>query len=177
MSRRGLMTVPLVVLAGAAVVAGGLNLPFTKDLHFMGAWLEPSLFGNEAHLSLGGGAQWLLALVSMAGAAIGIAGAVAVYLQHRLPASRVELPAAARAFYVDEAWTRFVGGPGRRAFEGVAAFDANVVDGAVDGVGRSVRAGGAWARRVQTGFVRSYALLTAAGAVALLLWFLARTSF
>ncbi|MYA84562.1 MAG: NADH-quinone oxidoreductase subunit L [Acidimicrobiaceae bacterium] len=172
-----LMTAPLVMLAGAAVVAGGLNLPFTKDLHFMGAWLEPSLFGNEAHLSLGGGAQWLLALVSMAGAAIGIAGAVAVYLQHRLPASRVELPAAARAFYVDEAWTRFVGGPGRRAFEGVAAFDANVVDGAVDGVGRSVRAGGAVLRRVQSGFVRSYALLTAAGAVALLVWFLVRTSF
>ena len=172
-----LMTAPLVMLAAAAVVAGGLNLPFTKDLHFMGAWLEPSLFGNEAHLSLGGGAQWLLALVSMAGAAIGIAGAVAVYLQHRLPASRVELPAAARAFYVDEVWTRFVGGPGRRAFEGVAAFDANVVDGAVDGVGRSVRAGGAVLRRVQSGFVRSYALLTAAGAVALLVWFLVRTSF
>ena len=172
-----LMTAPLVVLAGAAVVAGGLNLPFTKDLHFLGAWLEPSLFGNEAHLSLGGGAQWLLALVSMAGAAVGIAGAVAVYLQHRLPVSRVELPAAARAFYVDEAWTRFVGGPGRRAFEGVAAFDAKVVDGAVDGVGRSVRAGGALLRRVQSGFVRSYALLTAAGAVALLMWFLFRTSF
>ncbi len=172
-----LMTAPLVVLAGAAAVAGGLNLPFTKDLHFLGSWLEPSLFGNEAHLSLGGGAQWLLALVSMAGAAVGIAGAAAVYLQHRLPASRVELPAAARAFYVDEAWTRFVGGPGRRAFEGVAAFDANVVDGAVDGVGRSVRAGGALLRRVQSGFVRSYALLTAAGAVALLVWFLARTSF
>ena len=172
-----LMTAPLVVLAGAAALSGGLNLPFTKDLHFLGVWLEPSLFGNEAHLSLGGGAQWLLALVSMTGAVIGIAGAAAVYLQHRLPAGRVELPAAARAFYVDEAWTRFVGGPGRRAFEGVAAFDANVVDGAVDGVGRSVRAGGALLRRVQSGFVRSYALLTAAGAVALLVWFLVRTSF
>ena len=172
-----LMTVPLVVLAAAAVLSGGLNLPFAKDLHFLGAWLEPSLFANEAHLSLGGGAQWLLALVSMAGAAVGIAGAVAVYLRHRLPASRVEWPAAARAFYVDETWTRFVGGPGRRAFEGVAAFDARVVDGAVDGVGRSVRAGGTALRRVQSGFVRSYALLTAAGAVALLVWFLVRTSF
>ncbi len=172
-----LMTAPLIVLAAAAAVAGVLNLPFTKDLHFMGSWLEPSLFGNEAHLSLGGGAQWLLALVSMAGAAAGIAGAVAVYLQHRLPASRVEWPAAARAFYVDEAWTRFVGGPGRRAFEGVADFDAKVVDGAVDGIGRSVRAGGTLLRRAQSGFVRSYALLTAAGAVALLVWFLFRTSF
>ena len=171
-----LMTGPLVVLAAAAVVAGALNLPFTKDLHFLGSWLEPSLFGNEAHLSLGGGAQWLLALLSMAGAAVGIAGAVAVYLRHRLPASLFEPAAAARAFYLDEAVTRFVGGPGRKAFDAVADFDARVVDGAVDGVGRSVRAAGSALRRVQSGFVRSYALLTAAGAIALLVWFLTRMS-
>ena len=171
-----LMTVPLAVLAGAAVVAGVINLPFGSDLHFLGSWLEPSLFGNEAHLAVGGGAQWLLALVAVAGATVGIAVAAAVYLRQRLPASRFEWPAAARAFYVDEAVTRFVGGPGRRAFEGVAAFDAKVVDGAVDGVGRSVQAAGAALRRAQTGFVRFYALLTAAGAVALLVWFLSRAS-
>ena len=171
-----LMTVPLVVLAGAAVVAGAMNLPFSSDLHFLGSWLEPSLFGNEAHLGIGGSLQWLLALVAVAGGVVGIVGAAAIYLRHRLPASLVEWPAAARAFYVDEAVTRFVGGPGRRAFELVAAFDVKVVDGAVDGVGRSVRAGGTALRRVQSGFVRSYALLTAAGAVALLVWFITRAS-
>ena len=171
-----LMTVPLVVLAGAAVVAGVMNLPFSSDLHFLGTWLEPSLFGNEAHLGIGGGLQWLLALAAVAGGVVGIAGAAAIYLRHRIPAGLVEWPASARAFYVDEAVTRFVGGPGRRAFELVAAFDVKVVDGAVDGVGRSVRAGGTALRRVQSGFVRFYALLTAAGAVALLVWFLTRAS-
>ena len=171
-----LMTVPLVVLAAAAVVAGVMNLPFSSDLHFLGTWLEPSLFGNEAHLGIGGGLQWLLALAAVAGGVVGIAGAAAIYLRHRIPAGLVEWPASARAFYVDEAVTRFVGGPGRRAFELVAAFDVKVVDGAVDGVGRSVRAGGTALRRVQSGFVRFYALLTAAGAVALLVWFLTRAS-
>ncbi len=171
-----LMTGPLVVLAGAAAVAGFLNLPFSSGLHFLGDWLKPSLFGNEAHLAIGGGVQWLLALVAMAGAAAGIALAVAVYLRARFPASLVERSAAARAFYVDEAVTRFVGGPGRRVFDLVAAFDAKVVDGAVDGVGRSVRAGGAALRRAQSGLVRFYALLTAVGAVALLVWFLTRAS-
>ena len=171
-----LMTVPLVVLAGAAVVAGAINLPFSSDLHFLGTWLEPSLFGNEAHLGVGSGLQWLLALIAVAGGVLGIVGAAATYLRHRLPASLLEWPAAARAFYVDEAVTRFVGGPGRRAFDLVAAFDAKVVDGAVDGVGRSVRAGGTALRRVQSGFVRFYALLTAAGAVALLVWFISRAS-
>ena len=171
-----LMTVPLVVLAAAAVVAGAINLPFSSDLHFLGTWLEPSLFGNEAHLGIGSGLQWLLALIAVAGGVLGIVGAAATYLRHRLPASLLEWPAAARAFYVDEAVTRFVGGPGRRAFDLVAAFDAKVVDGAVDGVGRSVRAGGTALRRVQSGFVRFYALLTAAGAVALLVWFISRAS-
>ena len=171
-----LMTAPLVALAGAAVVAGVMNLPFTKDLHFLGTWLKPSLFGNEAHLEIGGGVLWLLALVAVVGAAAGIAGAVAVYLRGRLPVSMVERPAAAQAFYVDEAVTRFVGGPGRRAFDLLAAFDSKVVDGAVDGVGRSVRAGGTALRRVQSGFVRFYALLTAVGAVVLLVWFLSRAS-
>ncbi len=171
-----LMTVPLVVLAGAAVVAGAINLPFSSDLHFLGTWLEPSLFGNEAHLGIGSGLQWLLALIAVAGGVLGIVGAAATYLRHRLPASLLEWPAAARAFYVDEAVTRFVGGPGRRAFDLVAAFDAKVVDGAVDGVGRSVRAGGTALRRVQSGFVRFYALLTVAGAVALLVWFISRAS-
>ena len=171
-----LMTVPLVVLAGAAALSGVMNLPFSSDLHFLGTWLEPSLFGNEAHLGIGGGVQWLLALVAVAGGAVGIVGAAATCLRHRIPAGLVEWPASARAFYVDEAVTSFVGGPGRRAFDLVATFDAKVVDGAVDGVGRSVRAGGAALRRVQSGFVRSYALLTAAGAVALLVWFISRAS-
>jgi len=171
-----LMTTPLVVLAGAAAVAGFINLPFSSDLHFLGAWLEPSLFGNEAHLSSGATTQWLLALLSIAGAALGIIVAVAVYLRQQLPAQLFEPSAAARAFYVDELWTRFVGGPGRKSFEAVAAFDSNVVDGAVNGVGRSVRATAAVMRRAQSGFVRSYALLTAAGALALLIWFILRAS-
>ena len=171
-----LMTLPLVVLAAAAVIAGVLNLPFSADLHFLGEWLKPSLFGNEAHLSITGVGQLGLALVAVVGAAAGIAAAVAVYLRHRLPASRVELPVAARGFYLDELVTRFVGGPGRRAFDAVAAFDSSVVDGAVNGVGRTVRACGGGLRRIQTGMVRFYALLTVLGMLALLAWFLSRAS-
>src|SRR5690606_33212649 len=43
------MTLPLVVLAGAALLGGGLNLPFTPDLHVLDHWLEPSLFGAASH--------------------------------------------------------------------------------------------------------------------------------
>ena len=171
-----LMGFPLMALAAAAAVAGVLNLPFSADLHFLGEWLKPSLFGNEAHLSLPGVGQFALAVVAMAGAALGIAAAAAVYLWNRLPASRVEFRAAKRGFYFDELLTRFVGGPGRRAFDAVAAFDSAVVDGAVNGVGHGVRAFGGEMRRVQSGLVRFYALMSVLGAVALLVWFLTRAS-
>jgi NADH-quinone oxidoreductase subunit L len=68
-----------------------------------------------------------------------------------------------------------VGGPGRAA----AAFTADVIDkqgidGAVNGVGWLARQGGGRLRTVQTGYVRSYALGIAGGAVLLVGWFLLR---
>ncbi|MFQ5557310.1 MAG: hypothetical protein ACE5GB_07375, partial [Acidimicrobiales bacterium] len=59
-------------------------------------------------------------------------------------------------------------------FDLVAWFDATVVDGAVNGVGRLVRDSGAGLRRLQSGLVRTYAAGVAAGAVGLLVWFLSR---
>ena len=47
-------------------------------------------------------------------------------------------------------------------------LDAKVVDGAVNGVGSVVRAAGTRLRRVQTGYVRNYALGIGFGVVAVL---------
>ncbi|MBT5139855.1 MAG: NADH-quinone oxidoreductase subunit L [Acidimicrobiaceae bacterium] len=170
------MTFPLVVLAGAAVVAGVMNLPFSSDLHFLGDWLKPSTFGNEAHLSSGGGTLWVLAIIAVAGGIAGIAAAVAVYLKGRYPAEKIELPILEQAWRFDQTISDFMGGPGRKGFERVAWFDARFIDGAVNGAGRLVREGGGQLRRLQTGLVRSYAALVAVGAVGLLAWFLTRTT-
>ena len=70
-----------------------------------------------------------------------------------------------------------MGGPGRKGFEFITWFDATIIDGTVNGVGRLVRAGGGRLRRLQTGFVRSYAAGVGVGAVLLLLWFLSRSEF
>ena len=64
-----------------------------------------------------------------------------------------------------------MGGPGREAFEATAWFDANVVDGAVDGSGRSVQATAGVLRKGQSGFVRVYAGIIGVGVAALLAWF------
>ncbi len=170
------MTVPLVLLAGAAAVGGALNLPFSTDVEFLGRWLEPALFGHEAVLDVAGGLQWLLAVVSVAGGLVGIAVAFAIYLRGRLSPALVERPVLAHGWYYDEAVSAFMGGPGRRLFDGVAAFDARVVDGAVDGVAGLVRRLGGRLRRLQSGLVRSYAVGVGGGAVALVVWFLVRSS-
>ena len=53
-------------------------------------------------------------------------------------------------------------------------IEAKVIDGAVNGVGRLTRAAGGSLRRVQTGFVRQYAIGIVLGAVVLLAWMLSR---
>jgi NADH-quinone oxidoreductase subunit L len=65
-------------------------------------------------------------------------------------------------------------GMGARAVsEGTDAFDTKVIDGAVDGVSDSVKAGGRFLRRIQTGRVQTYLLLAALAVVALAATFLA----
>jgi NADH-quinone oxidoreductase subunit L len=69
-----------------------------------------------------------------------------------------------------------MGGPGRMLFDAIAWFDAKVIDGLVNGIAVTVRSSGGVVRRAQSGFVRSYALMISIGSVALLIWFLLRTT-
>jgi NADH-quinone oxidoreductase subunit L len=170
-----LMTLPLVVLAGLAIVGGGLNLPFTSDLHFLGHWLEPVVEGNEATLSVATGTKVGLALVAVAAGLVGIGLAARVYLQRRL--EPVEPALLAEGWRYDSTISAFVDGPGRAGFQATADFDRTIIDGAVNGVASLVRRGGGGLRVLQTGFVRSYALGVAVGVVALLGYFLTRVSF
>jgi NADH-quinone oxidoreductase subunit L len=167
-----LMTAPLVVLAALALVGGGLNLPFTDSLHFLQHWLEPVVEGNERVVDVDTATKVGLALIATLAGLAGIVLAARVYLQKRI--RPVEPEILAEGWYYDRAISAFMGGPGEKAFEAVAAFDRTVVDGAVNGVAATVRGGGSRLRLLQTGFVRSYALGIAVGAVGLLIFFLTR---
>ncbi len=169
-----LMTLPLVVLAALAAVAGSLNLPFSASTKRLEIWLEPSLFGNEAINTVSAGGKWLLAGVAVVGGLVGIYVAVAIYIQGRLKPSKVELPIFAHGWHYDELVSAFMGGPGRRGFDLVSWFDGAAIDGTVNGVGRLVRTGGGQLRRLQSGFIRAYAAMIALGAVGLVIWFLVR---
>ena len=168
------MLIPLVVLAVLSVVGGGMQLPFSKNLHFLEHWLEPVVEESERKISSTWAYEnkYVLLGVAIIVALVGIALSLAVYAKRRLPA--IEPRVLENAWYYDATVARLVGGPGKSAFDGITRFDARVVDGAVNGAGAVARHLGGLVRRSQTGFVRAYAALIAVGAVALLAWFVWR---
>jgi NADH-quinone oxidoreductase subunit L len=151
-------------------------MPFTDSLKRLEIWLEPSLFEHEAHLGVDGAGLWVLAIVAVAVGIIGIAGAYFVYWRSRVDPARIELPVFAHGWYYDETVSAFMGGPGEAGFETTARFDRKVIDGIVNGVGAGIRLGASYLRRLQTGFVRSYALFVGVGAALLLALFLSRAA-
>ena len=171
------MTLPLVVLAALSVVGGLVQLPFSSTTKRLEHWLEPTLFHNEVHLTIGAGTLWILAGVAVLGGVVGIGGAVAAYAARRVDHRLFEQPVLADAWRLDRAVSRFMGGPGRAGFEAVARFDEAVVDGAVDGVATLVRKEAGLLRRFHNGLVRTYAVGIGVGAVGLVAWFLSRSSF
>jgi NADH:ubiquinone oxidoreductase subunit 5 (subunit L)/multisubunit Na+/H+ antiporter MnhA subunit len=84
----------------------------------------------------------------------------------------------ANAYYFDIGISRLVSGPitsfARFLADGV---DRHVIDGAVNGIGSAFRAGAGGLRAMQTGLLRNYALGIAAGAAALLIFFVLRVGF
>jgi NADH-quinone oxidoreductase subunit L len=105
---------------------------------------------------------------------VAILFAARVYLQKKLAREKLELDVFAHGWYYDEAISAFAGGPGRVAFDDAARFDKGIVDGAVNGVATLVRLGAGQGRKLQTGYVRNYAVGIAVGAFILVGLFLTR---
>ncbi len=168
------MTAPLVVLSLFAFGAGFINLPFAKDLHFLEHWLEPSLFGHEAELSVGAGTKWALAIVAVAVGLVAILTAFAVYRGGRGRPEDIEREILADGWQVDSSYAAFFGGPGRHLFDLAAWFDRNIIDGAVGGIAAGFSGVSRGLRIIQSGFVRIYALGVGVGAAFVMVWFLGR---
>ena len=164
----GTMTFPLIALAVLAAVAGILKSPLEH-------WLE-TVLAHPHHFASSSSTKLGLALVATASAITGILLARAIWLRgKKARQDSLEPETLKRAWYVDELYQKIVEAPGR-ALANFSAFvvDAKIIDGTVNGVGALVRAGGSRLRGVQSGFVRSYALAVAVGAVAILAYAVAR---
>jgi NADH-quinone oxidoreductase subunit L len=176
-----IMTTPLVVLAALSLLGGAINLP-KEGLKFLTEWLAPALPGIEPLEVHSFGQGFVLSTVAVGLGAIGIAWGVAVY---RRGLTNGEDPMLARlgglgrffdrGWGIDPAVSFFVDRPGRKAAEVLSQpVDQGLIDGAVNGVAAVVTGVGRQVRKIQTGFVRNYALTLLSGATVLLFVFLLR---
>jgi NADH-quinone oxidoreductase subunit L len=172
------MRAAMGVLAFLALFAGLVQVPGVDDT--VGAFLEP-VFADSAlaHIHPSVGAEWFGLAI---GAAISLAGIGIAYWLYVL---RPEAPAAlirrfgpihtflVNKWYFDEAIDFLVVRPvlaiGRFANR---VFERIVVGGVITGTEDVVGGAGRVVRVVQSGFVRSYALLLIAGFTGLALYFL-----
>jgi NADH-quinone oxidoreductase subunit L len=162
------MALPLVGLALLAIFGGLLNLPFGRHVEFLAKWFEPFFGASERPETLSGIVQIELGVAVFVLVLIGIAIAYFAYLKHRIREEALEPAVLQHAWYFDAFIAAMVDGPVRLVAVWTAyVFDLKFIDGAVNGVATLVRDSGSTVRRVQTGFVRNYALAIAAGAVAL----------
>ncbi len=163
------MTIPLILLALGSVVAGLINFPgphpFAEFIRHHTAPFNPTVALTSTVLAL---------------LALGLA-----YRTYRdrlrtttdpdplLQTARSLFIGAYNAWYVDRSYHRvFV-----RGFYALAAFlarpvEAGIIDGTVNGIARLVQRTAGQLRRLQTGYVRQYALAVMVGVVAIVAWFI-----
>ncbi|MDX6609246.1 MAG: NADH-quinone oxidoreductase subunit [Solirubrobacterales bacterium] len=176
------MRIAMAVLAFGALFGGLIQIPGVDGV--VGKFLDP-VFGDLAlsHVHPSVGAEWLGLAI---GAAISLAGiGIAYFLyvaQPETPAALQQRFSAVHTFlynkwYFDELIDTLVAKPalaiGRFANR---TFERLVVDGLVSGTEDVVGGGGRLVRVVQSGFVRSYALLLLVGFAGLALYFLLSSS-
>jgi len=171
------MTVPLVVLAAGAVLSG----MFFAYHRILEHWLDPAIRAGQSTYRAKVGLEWGLESFATILVFVGIGLAIYFY-QYRYKTREEQLRLEPRILYnawrYDWAITAFMGGPGRKMFDWFSnVFDKGVLDGAVNGVGKIALFTGSRVRRLQTGYLRNYALGLAAGVVVLVAFVLYRASF
>ncbi|WP_460606941.1 NADH-quinone oxidoreductase subunit L [Jatrophihabitans fulvus] len=163
------MWLPMAVLAVLAL-AGGF-------LMYMGSavqnWLTPSV-GEAEEAGIHTISPTVLSIITVVVVLFGVAGAYVAFGRKTVdipieqpPGSPVTL-VARNSLYADKFNETFLMRPGQWLTRALVFFDNRGVDGAVNGLAAGFGGGSARARRVQTGFVRSYALSMLAGTVALI---------
>ncbi|MFQ6109503.1 MAG: NADH-quinone oxidoreductase subunit L [Candidatus Aminicenantales bacterium] len=167
------MTIPLLVLAFFSVVAGYVGLPvvFGKNLNLFERFLEPVIHISHApHLELG--TEWMLILISVAVALLGIYIAHVFYIRNpQIPGRLVaRFPAIYRLlynkYYVDEIYnTAFVNSTVKGSEKIYDNFDLKVIDGAVNGTASVTNFSGKILSYLQSGLLKDYALVFLLGAI------------
>jgi len=167
------MTAPLVVLAALSVLGGVLDLPWVHHNSLSG-FLDPSFGFIPVIGHASGVAQTVLALVDVAVAVIGITAAFSIW-RSGPDRPRYESSFLENVWYWDDFYDATIGRPLTTASQFADdEIEPNIIDGAVNGVAVSVRRSAEGLRKVQSGFVRQYALAMVLGLAVIVVYLVAR---
>jgi NADH-quinone oxidoreductase subunit L len=161
-----IMPIVLLILVVPTIVSGLWGSQLVD--HTFGAFLDPGHAGHPSALRMD------VAAASTGLALLGLVLAFALYGGGR-NAAGVPLPGVLRRlytvldqrYYVDHLYNWIAGGLVLGIGAVMSWFDARIVDGVVNGVGRVTVGAGAELRRVQTGELQFYAWVLLAGVVVL----------
>ncbi len=166
------MTLPLLILAVPAVLAGFANFP-SHATEGIAHLLEGALPESSAEALHKASFNWAIAISSSALALAGIGLAYLVYEAKAISAESLRRAfgpvhtLVSRKYYMDELYEDVVVRRGLYGTVCAAAqwFDTNIVDGAVNGAGSLTRRVGDGLRWVQSGSVQAYGSVGFAGLI------------
>ncbi len=158
-----LMTVPMMVLAVGSAFLGLLLGPTGA----IAAWLEPVVgaHGEEAPVLPAAAITVLTLLLVVAGVALAYLRYVREQVQQTVPVGSLVTRAARRDLFQDDLNEALLMRPGQHLTRSLVYVDNRGVDGAVGGFAALIGGTSSRVRRLQTGFVRSYALTMLGGVV------------
>jgi NADH-quinone oxidoreductase subunit L len=172
------ITIPLIILALLAAVAGFIGIPevIAPHAHWLEHYLAPVLAApgeggaTVAEPALSAGTEWGLMGLSVALALIGSGYAWARFSKR----PELEEPTGfgkvlANKWYVDEFYNALIVRPLDLLGKFLVFIDKYVIDGIVNGVGRLVQYGSRQIRLLQSGQVGGYVLLMVVGMIVLFL--------
>lgn len=179
-----LMTFPLYVLAGLAALGGFLGVPHLMGdylghmPHFLSHWLAPVV--PAKHLPLVGVKMPLHEGVVMVGSSIVAIGSFYLgltvfkkitFISDIFGGLAPVQKLLSNKYYIDELYAMIIVNPVKKISQFASGIiDKYVVDGAVNGLGRGVRAVGSSLRAIQTGDIQTYGLLMLSGVLAAILF-------
>ncbi|MGC0315261.1 NADH-quinone oxidoreductase subunit L [Kitasatospora acidiphila] len=159
-----IMTLPMIVLAVGSVLAGGL---FSINDAFVN-WLTPVTGHSDGNSPL---SSITVTLITAACMLAGVGASYLVYGRSAVPVTppvgSVLTRAARRDLLQDDINHALLVRPGTALTAALVYFDAKGLDGAVNGVSAGIGGLSSRVRRVQNGYVRSYALSMFGGTLVL----------
>ncbi len=175
------MTVPLIILAVLSVFGGFMGIPHVLDVFHVGNYFEHFLSSSvkdSLPIVFGTKEEWGTMSLSVIIAIIGFTIAYVIYLKKKyVPGDDSTIKGYKKViynkYYVDEMYERTViSGTIRISKTVYEYFDKLVIDGIVNGVGKSIRRIGEGIRGTQTGLVRDYMLTMIIGVSIMLVYVL-----